>query len=204
MSEVTNFLKDNLHVPLKENTSSHEAIELMNGFYGTKLISSDYKLTHTYRSLSGYLELELIKVNESEGIVIVNHNSFREEDNLEISLKNPLESEEGMVFLDKPLLLSLPEELDFFTWESGKDFPLLINKEEEDSLIQLRTIFEKYVYLGPWYLGSLHEYSLTGIKVIYNGSVENLPKEIGTVEGTRVLIIELTHGFNKGHVCLIT
>ena len=195
-------LENDPHLPITKNMSSQDAIPLINSFYSTNFARKDFKETFAYQSKEGQLRLDLVSVNEDISISFLNHSS-KAVNVITTKLVNPLKKE-GLLLLERPLEVLLKEELDFLKdYRTDYSFSRSPNERDKDTLEQLRNLLNNYSYLGPWYVGDLHSYSLLGLKVIHNGDCKDLPNGFKLPKCKRVVVLELTSGFTKGKICLL-
>ena len=189
------YLGDQPHLPLSESTSLAEAIALCNQFYQTNLNPEDYLQTQAYMTPTGKLQIDVIPVKDgvqSDVVITFVNKAFSFVNELKAptystgTLINPLQLTQYT--LGPAINLRHPDELDFL-----KDYPLNVVKNFMDAdYVAARTLADlmnTYQFLGSWVAGSMGGYSTAGFVLL-------------SFDDNKA-VIEITHGDNKGTLCLI-
>lgn len=207
------ILQGEPHLPLKESTTSDEAIELSNAFYQTELDPKDFKPSQAFWCGRGTLTLELIDKESGEVVVTFKNKSSNggneesppetEEENWDLT--NPiLEGDDKTPFLYPPIKLMFPKELEFLD-ELGKG-PVLYPTTGNDNNLsyKLAQLVNSYGQAGYWVSGTMGVNCMGGFELIFNGESKEAPEEFSVPSSDKIVIIKTHHGESIGYLCLLT
>lgn len=210
--QIPDILKGEPHLPLKESTTSEEAILLSNGFYGTSLTQDDFCSTQAFWSSTGFLNLELINKETSEvAVLFINKNSFTETkppvdpDEDEWIIDNPIfESEKYTPYLTPPLLVAFPGELDFLNELGQGPVKYPVTGNDNTLAHKLSTLLNSYSVLGRWTSGTIGVNCTGGFELVFKGKSTDAPEEFYTSPSEQIAILKTHHGESIGYLCLLT
>lgn len=211
--ELPDILKGEVHLPLKEGTTSAQAIELCNGFYLTTLKAEDFKPSQAFLNVSRQFSLELIDPETGEVLVAFTNKTMAAQEVSSLGDLDP-DSQEDWV-IDNPLYdtgtrvqwLSAPvtvhniEELEFLDIVGvGNTYPIV--GTDNTAAYTLAQLLNSYRVLGGWMSGTLGDLCTGGFKLVYKGSSQDLPTEFMVDYSEMVAIVEILHGSQQGYLCL--
>lgn len=201
--ETPAILKGETHLPLKEGTTSSEAVSLCNTFYQTQLNAGDFKQSQAFRGVDGKLYLELIHFNL--GTVVVTFTNVAEavkavED--ELVIENILTASAEYPWLTSPVAVHSADELEFLD-EVGVGN--VYGTEYTDNTVawKLATLLNNYRVLGQWKSGTIGDLCAGGFKLVYKGTSEDAPDEFLLEDSPdMVAVVQILSGSKLGFICL--
>lgn len=199
--EIPAILKGDVHLPLKEGMTSHEAIALTNSFYGTDLKIVDFRLTQVFTTDSGHFNLELIEeatglvkvlfINKNQDVITNNQNGF----------DNPLLVTDSVHWLAAPVVVYNAQEITFLDAMNIDDvYP--ITGTDNELAYRLSSLLNQYRVLGRWVSGTLGDYCTGGFKLVFKGRSEDAPSEFQVGGSPYLVVVQILHGTNQGYLCL--
>lgn len=203
---VPDYLKDYPHLPLKPGTTSSEAVELCNSFYGTSYRADDFIDSQAFVDVNECLVLELITHSGEIPIIFKNRSigQFTKEGGTitlaNFAFSNPLEDEKA--FMVPAVRIDCVGEIDFLKEVVQGDEQDIFNGDQE-LFYQLAQLLNRHEVIGRWAAGSLNPLTTAGFTLVYYGEAKDVPEGfiIPTTSKT-VAIVKINHGDKKGYLCL--